>query len=376
MIDTIDLKHVGPASAMKIDFAPGLNILTGDNGLGRTGAKGKTQKVTAAYNFNKQEWIRDKADSFHSGIVLYIQADGGVSVSDCAKNYPPGESMGNHFDSHEIFNGSSNGDRVRCNGLIRDWVSWQYQKKDLFEIFTPVLEILSPGINEVLRPGEPTRVSVDDARDIPTIKMPYGSVPVTHTSAGMRRVLSLAYFVVWAWDEHRAASALLNREPTDKLVILFDEVESHLHPEWQRVFMPSLFEAIKILEPALDVQVIASTHAPMVLASLEPIFSEDTDSMLVFELENRSVSVNEIPWAKQGDAVNWLVSDAFGLRQARSRDAEKAIEAAQAFMRDDMKALPEGLKTQEAIHRELLRVLSGHDTFWPRWIIKTENGAE
>lgn len=35
-------------------------------------------------------------------------------------------------------------------------------------------------------------------------------------------------------------------------------------------------------------------------------------------------------WAKQGDVVNWLVSDAFGLRQARSIDAERAIEAAEA----------------------------------------------
>jgi len=36
MIDYIALKHVGPASSMNVNFAPKLNILTGDNGLGKT----------------------------------------------------------------------------------------------------------------------------------------------------------------------------------------------------------------------------------------------------------------------------------------------------------------------------------------------------
>jgi len=36
MIDYIALKHVGPASSMNINFAPKLNILTGNNGLGKT----------------------------------------------------------------------------------------------------------------------------------------------------------------------------------------------------------------------------------------------------------------------------------------------------------------------------------------------------
>jgi len=36
MIDYIAMKHVGPASSLKINFASGLNILTGDNWLGKT----------------------------------------------------------------------------------------------------------------------------------------------------------------------------------------------------------------------------------------------------------------------------------------------------------------------------------------------------
>ncbi len=35
MIDKLELKHVGPASSMQINFAPRLNILTGGNGMGK-----------------------------------------------------------------------------------------------------------------------------------------------------------------------------------------------------------------------------------------------------------------------------------------------------------------------------------------------------
>lgn len=74
----------------------------------------------------------------------------------------------------------------------------------------------------------------------------------------------------------------------------------------------------------------------------------------------------------RGDAVNWLVSDTFGLQQARSVEAEKAIEAAEAWMRGDVAALPADLSTKEAIHAELARLLLGHDVFWPHWIVSYE----
>ncbi len=59
-------------------------------------------------------------------------------------------------------------------------------------------------------------------------------------------------------------------------------------------------------------------------------------------------------------------------RQARSRDAERAIEAAEAFMSGERDKLPPGLRTEKTIHQELLRLLPGHDPFWPRWIVRRE----
>lgn len=98
-----------------------------------------------------------------------------------------------------------------------------------------------------------------------------------------------------------------------------------------------------------------------------------TFQLFLLELENKSVTLNEMIWSKQGDAVGWLTSEVFGLKQARSQGAEIAIEAAEAWMRsDNMNEFPEYLRTAEEIHQQLMQVLPGHDPFWPRWIVKLE----
>jgi hypothetical protein len=160
--------------------------------------------------------------------------------------------------------------------------------------------------------------------------------------------------------------------------MLFDEIEAHLHPRWQRVIVPALLKIGQALtsSTAAYVQLIAATHSPLVLASVEPSLDTEKDKLFSLELTDGMVSLREKAWAKQGDVINWLVSDSFGLRQGRSIEAEKAIEAAEAWMRDDKKSLPPDLQTRESIHAELVRVLPGHDPFWPRWIVKNDvNGG-
>jgi predicted ATP-binding protein involved in virulence len=191
-------------------------------------------------------------------------------------------------------------------------------------------------------------------------------VPVVLASAGVRRVLALAYFLVWAWHEHRVAAQLLARPPENRFVILFHEPETHLHPRWQRTILPSVLAAVDALRQSSDAapQLLITTHAPLILASLEPLFDPDMDELFHLNVQEGRVVVESGGWAKQGDATSWLVSDVFGLEQARSLEAERAIEAAEALMRGE-RDLPEGLDSKQAIHRALQRLLPAHDEFWP-----------
>lgn len=407
MLKYISLKSVGPAPSMMLEFLPRLNILTGDNGLGKTfaldiawwaltrtwaglqalpnhqkgikpeiechviGKEGVERSFQTRYDISKQSWQLTSQSPFSDSLVVYIRIDGGISVWNSIKE--PRKLRAYHFTRKQIWNGLVNTKGTTfCNGLIRDWVSWQERGDELFETLVKVLEQLSPHAEETIRPGRPMRVSVEDVRDIPTIELSYGIIPITHVSAGMQRILTIAYIMVWSWSEHKKAAEMLNQKATERMIILFDEVEAHLHPQWQRSILPALLKVVAILEPELKIQMIASTHAPLVLASLETEFCEDTDRILTFELNKKKVSVREIFWAKQGDVGGWLVSEVFGLRQPRSKESEIAIEAAEAFMRGEIKFLPVNLNTKEAIHQELQRVLAGHDMFWTRWIISME----
>ena len=434
MLESLKLKNVGPAPQMKMDLAPRLNLITGDNGLGKSflldvawwaltrkwpqdlnagltsgyaarptdvrskatiefalqSKSGRQVKYASAYKPDEQAWLGRAGRPWNPGLVIYALADGGFAVWDPARNYwktkggiDQQERVPAYvFSSREVWDGLRvpiDGRLTQVsNGLVADWASWIRERGDDARRMASVLAVLAPTVgDDSLKPGTTfARLSVDDARDIPTVRMGYRQdVPILYASLGVRRITALAYMLSWAWREHLTASAQLGEVPSTRIVLLFDEIEAHLHPRWQRAIVPALLEVVRTLteEAGASVQLIAATHSPLVLASIEPLFDVDRDKLFVLELARDAVSLREQPWAMQGDVINWLVSDSFGLRQGRSLDAERAIEAAEAWMRGDTGALPPGLETETEIHTELQRVLAGHDPFWPRWVVFAEN---
>ncbi len=408
MLTRIATHDVEPTD-LDVALAPRLNLLVGDNGLGKTYLldlawwaltgtwarrapmpvyrPGSTPKIdfnsdplgeatiTGSFNFREQTWARETGrDLWAPKLVIAAGPDGGFDIWDAYRSWGTarpglGQTCRFSLDSRAVWDGLVTEDSsALSNGLVRDWVTWQFQKPAVFDLLVRVLARLSPP-GEVIKPGAPRRVSIEDARDIPTITLPYGTVPVTHASAGVRRVLALAYVLVWTWYEHTEAANLMNLPPIERLTLLVDEVDVHLHPTWQRAILPALLEVLSEIGRTLEVQVVASTHAPLVLASVETIFDQERDKLIHFALRDGKITVEDLPWAKQGDAENWLVSEVFGLTQARSLEAERAIEVAEAFMRGE--PTPAELDTREKIQIELERVLGGQDKFWPRWLVKT-----
>jgi ABC-type transport system involved in cytochrome c biogenesis ATPase subunit len=411
MLKYLHLKNVALAPDLRVEWAPRLNLITGDNGLGKSflldlawwaltrtwagavalpavaarnpqieyvveGKAGQAKPVVSKFRRSDETWPVDAKRPPMPGIVVYIRIDGGFSVWDPARNYwrsDPGRPAAYHFAASEVWEGLDlRGQRV-CEGLERDWINWQEGRKPQFKAMEEVLRVLSPAA-ETLRAGPPQRLFIGEGRDRPTLLIGSQTVPVALASAGVRRVLALAYFLVWAWHEHRVAAELLGKRPESRVVILFDEPETHLHPRWQRTIVPSVLAAVDALRGGSDAppQVLLASHAPLVAASLEPLFDRDQDDVERLEIRNGVVTIEQGVWAPQGDAANWLVSETFGLEQARSLDAEKAVEAAEAFMRGDKAALPKSLDSKAAIQKALMRLLPAHDHFWPRWIVATQ----
>ena len=411
MLKSLMLHGVGRAPEMAIDFAERINVITGDNGLGKSflldvawwaltrtwaetpalptdpgdatiryvirGRKGDAEPVISRYRPDAQEWPDEATRPPMPGVVVYMRVDGRFSVWDPARNYwrkdRTDRPAAYHFDHREVWDGLRiNGVSV-SEGLERDWVSWQKGREPQFALLEAVLQKLSPP-DLPLKSGPPKRVFLGEGFDRPTLLIGNTIVPITIASAGIRRILALAYLLVWAWHEHRVGAELLGNEPDTRLTLLIDEPETHLHPAWQRQVIPAIVEAVRVLheEHESATQILIATHSPLVLASLEPFFDTDRDALFHLRLVDEYAELESEVWAKQGDAAQWLVSEVFNLRQARSAESEQAIEAAEAFMRGDVRAVPDGLRTKEQIDARLRTLLPPNDPFWARWLTRTE----
>jgi hypothetical protein len=414
MLESLDLRHVGPASELQIELKPRMNFLAGDNGLGksflldvawwaltRTWAREKVYperktgvRPTITYRYSAktgpfefcssfdrkaESWLLKQGRPPIPGMVIYAQVDGGFSVWDPARNYwkdvAPDRPAAYIFKVEEVWNGLKDGERSLCEGLIRDWASWQREGGEAYRQLSSVLARLSPSPQELLVPGRLTRISVTEPVDHPTIKMPYGQeVPLIHASAGMRRVLALAYLLVWTWQEHLHAAELQGDKPAREIILLIDEVEAHLHPQWQRRIVPALLDVMEALTGRSDlaVQLIAATHSPLVLASTETRFDPEKDAIWELDLRDSKVELHESPWARLGDANAWLTSSVFELKEPRSVEAEEAITEALGLLRRDNPDSDE----VEHVDNLLRNALSDIDRFWVRWSAYRESLAD
>ena len=420
MLERLKITNVGPSPSMELDFGNRLNLLTGDNGLGKSflldiawwsltrkwpaeinprlpaglmakpyeggeaaidfSFTAKTKPVSYSSTFERevQAWTGKAGRPSNPGLVLYAQVDGSFAAWDPARNYwrkkgnvdvqdrPPAYV----FTPREVWDGLRDEERgLLCNGLVSDWAGWQKEKGHVFKSLCTVLEALSPSGEEEIVPGELTRISLDDPRDIPTLKMPYGqSVPVLHASAGIRRIIALAYLLVWSWEEHNKASKLLDKQSTSQVIFLIDEIEAHLHPKWQRRIVGALLGVMKTLAPKAKVQIIAATHSPLVLASVEPFFDDDLDAwfdldFVADEKGNTQIELTRRPFVRRGDVSNWLTSEAFDLPSARSLEAEKTLKDAAIALGDETF----DVRKARQLDAELRQVLGDTDPFWMRW---------
>lgn len=415
MLRKLVLHNVGPAKDLALDpVARRLNLLTGDNGLGKsflleaawwsltrtwheTSAVPSAPDASIVHHFDGgskvsrtkskwmpegQFWKREPGRPPNPGLVMYARVDGSFSVWDPARNYrlyaraDGGEAespAAYQFSSSEVLWGLRRRvqaagqwrDETLCLGLVDEWREWQRADDPRFELLRRVLAALGPD-GQPLEPGELVRPSLDDVRELPTIRMPYAQdVPITYAPAGVRRMSMLAYLLAWAMSEHEAESKRQDRAPSQQIIMLVDEIETHLHPRWQRTVLPSLLAAIRgwreMGRPEL--QLIVATHSPLVLTSIEPLFDPSIDALWKLDLVDGAVQIERDAWHKRGDALMWLESDVFDETVPYSREAEAAMKAAAALMAS------EGASEEQAdrIRSRLREVLADTDPFWLNW---------
>ena len=414
----LELRHTGPAECFRYEPGSRLNLVTGDNSLGKTflldliwwsltgtwcevealphhdagerdpaikfelnGTPRKSESHVATYDWQGQSWnVKPKRSANGGGIVIYARFNGSFAIWDPARAQHSGtvNDSGNGsviLSPSQVWDGlrsrEAQGDQWVCNGMLLDWVRWQTSReeyRDRFNAFCACLDALSPSADEPLKPGKPQRRLKLGSRELPTIEMPYGEVPAQLASAGIQRVLALSYVLVWAWYEHLAIAADLRVKPQQRVVLIVDEVEAHLHPRWQRVIAPALMKVIEALAPNVACQTHLATHSPLVLASVEPSFDEGRDRLHHLRLDGSDVVLEVLPFVKRGCADRWLMSDAFGRTESRPPEAQQAVTEARRLQSLDNPSSSEVVLA----HEQLVKQLPEDDEFWPMWVYFAE----
>ena len=323
---------------------------------------GRDIATKSLFDRNTYSWISSPDRPSVDALSIYARVDGSLAVSDetRGKLQLGGARHLSSFTARELWDGKPG----EIEGLVRDWVTWQLStNRSAFDLLSDLLQHLSPDDLGSLVPRDPVRIP-GDPRLIPTIGHAYGHVPAIFASAGVQRILLLTYMIIWSWQEHVLASQQAGVRPRRKMVIVVDELEAHLHPKWQRLVLPALMSIGKFLSNEIEVQIIAATHSPMILASVEHEFSEDSDLLGHLSLRDGLIVLESLDYYKYGDVSSWLTSPVFGLAHARSRTAEIAIEKAK-----DLQLLEDPpLEKVREVTSELKSVLAPDDTFWSRWI--------
>ena len=395
----IRLTHVGPSSNFNLDFGERLTLIAGDNGLGKsflldtawwaltgtwanrqaypfTSARSAEPRIEyrirsetgqilvgrSSFSWPHHVWRDSENRPAVSALNLFTRVDGSFAIADEIRGQlqATGPKSLSFFTEKEVWEGKAG----EIEGLVRDWVNWQQSSdSDAFSMLTRVLEHLSPEDTGPLTPGEPVRIP-GDPRKIPTVRQIYGDVPVLFASAGIQRIMLLTYLIIWSWQEHLLAAEQAGVPPRNKMVIVVDELEAHLHPKWQRLVLPGLMSIGKLLSVDLQIQVIAATHSPMVIASVEDEFSDVSDVLAHLTLVDGVVKLQRLDYYKYGDMSAWLTSPIFGLPHARSRAAERVIEDAKLLQLSE----EPDLESVMEVTARLKRTLAPDDQFWSRWI--------
>ncbi|MBD1939603.1 AAA family ATPase [Microcoleus sp. FACHB-68] len=109
-------------------------------------------------------------------------------------------------------------------------------------------------------------------------------------------------------------------------VVLIDEIELHLHPEWQREIMPKLTSTFP------NCQFIVTTHSPQVLSQVKP------ESIYILERTEEGEIIAKRPKSSFGRDSNRILEDSMGVPERPLEIKNKILKLFQIIDSGDIEA--------------------------------------
>lgn len=315
IIKNIEIEGVGGiANNLKLCFAPKVNIICGQNCIGKTttietiahffstngstnvlkkNVNSKIGKVSATVEYKGQEIC----NSFD------IDKFSAIEVSSLSFSNYRDSSFTNRvislktirtFDYQRLNNIGRDPERDDYNnsgyiikgthfGDIKNWFINRYlfspHKNSLTEEELHNLEIAKKCFS-ILNPNFSFNRIIANTFDI-MVNTPSGEIYYEYLSSGFKSTLSILFGIIKEIEFRN------NHEKVDEFdgIVLIDEVELHLHPEWQERIMGILTEVFP------KVQFFVTTHSPHILQNAEanqiiPLYFDEDNQVCVRDISN------------------------------------------------------------------------------------------
>jgi hypothetical protein len=198
--------------------------------------------------------------------------------------------------------------------------------------FVAFMSALTPGLPFVYAGVD------EDTWDV-LVQTSDGKIPLDLLSQGMSSILGWAGTLLQRMHE-------IYGDDTDvasrRALLLVDEIDAHLHPEWQQRLVSLMRDRFKGL------QVIATTHSPLIVSGLKQ------DELYVLRrTPTQAVIVERAPWDLKGWRVDQiLTSPTFGLDGARDLETVERVSEYTALA-SKFEPSPDEQKRLEVLAKEI-----------------------
>lgn len=334
-IKSIDIVGIGGFGSLKVDFDGHMNLISGPNGIGKTTL---LECVAHAFTASSSNILRRNVSYQEGSFRAQIESDDQVFatevvVSEFLPNaysnmqslynfsskllslkvnrtliYQPIDAVGKdaHKDLSSSYSEAKSGVNIH---EVKNWFVNRYlysahsdalteEQVSNFSLAKKSFSVLSPGFSFSRVMASSNEIMVNS---------PSGEIYYEYLSSGFKSCLSIIFGIIKD-IEFRFKEPHMKAEDFDG-IILVDELELHLHPEWQSKISKILVEIFP------KVQFIASTHSPHILQNAKP------NEIIALAFDEARVYKRELPegtYGFQGWTVEEILTDVMGMKGTRT----------------------------------------------------------
>lgn len=351
-IKSIDIEGIGGIKSLHIDFDDHMNFICGPNGIGKTTV---LECVAHSFSANSTNILKRNVSTEHGNFRATVEIDNeilnsNVKIGDFDPDKLSNISGLHHyagkllslkvtrtFQYQQLHAVSKDADKSTSTSFeeakfgvniheVKNWFVNRYlysvhkdaltdEQLHNFEIAKKAFSLLNEGFSFKKVIAASNEIMIDS---------PSGEIYYEYLSSGFKSCLSIIFGIIKD-IELRFKSPCIKADEFDG-VILIDELELHLHPEWQAKIASILVDVFP------KIQFIASTHSPHIIQNAKP------NEIIALALNEGDVyrrQLNGGSYGFQGWTVEEVLTDVMGMSDTRTETYHQLMSEFEAAIDSD-----------------------------------------